>query len=174
MTASIACLCEGAAEKAIIELLLDNNKLCFSREQLIDEEVLRCRCAKNFEDRYMGKSFVAKITVYRILDSKREQFKLRKAYQNKVEVINVITAPEIEMLVIISEEKFEEYSRKYKNSTKPSEYCKSVLKIKNIKDPNFIKSYFDDIDKLIQAIQEYKRVIRSTNNITCLADLLVL
>ena len=78
------------------------------------------------------------------------------------------------MLVIISEEKFEEYSRKYKNSTKPSEYCKSVLKIKNIKNPNFIKSYFDDIDKLIQAIQEYKRVIRSTNNITCLADLLVL
>ena len=29
MTASIACLCEGATEKAIIELLLDNNKLCF-------------------------------------------------------------------------------------------------------------------------------------------------
>ena len=35
----------------------------------------------------------------RILDSRRENFKISKAYQFMVDVINVITAPEIEMLI---------------------------------------------------------------------------
>ena len=34
----------------------------------------------------------------RILDSRREEFRLSKAYEQKVDVVNVITAPEIEIL----------------------------------------------------------------------------
>jgi len=45
-----------------------------------------------------------KISVIRILDSRRENFKLSKAYEHKVDVINVITAPEIEMLIIFNED----------------------------------------------------------------------
>ena len=39
----IACICEGGAERAILDLLLDNHKLKFEHEDLIEEEVLRCR-----------------------------------------------------------------------------------------------------------------------------------
>lgn len=42
----IACICEGGAERAILDLLLDNHKLIFEREDLIEEEVLRCRSGK--------------------------------------------------------------------------------------------------------------------------------
>ena len=45
----IACLCEGSMEQAIMEILLENNRLIFEREQLLKEEILRCRSAKNFE-----------------------------------------------------------------------------------------------------------------------------
>ena len=95
-----ACICEGAAERAIIDLLLDKEKLIFERKDLIEEEVLKPRSAKEFETRYLRKGFSEKVTVYRILDSRREEFKLSKAYAHKVDVVNVITAPEIEMLII--------------------------------------------------------------------------
>ncbi|WP_329602443.1 hypothetical protein [Enterocloster hominis (ex Hitch et al. 2024)] len=76
----IACICEGGAERAILDLLLENNKLIFEKENLIEEENLRCRKGKDFEERYLKKGFSEKITVYRVLDSRRENFKLSPAY----------------------------------------------------------------------------------------------
>ena len=99
-----ACICEGSAENAIIDILLDNDLLIFTREEMLEEEVIRCRDGKRFEEKYLRKGFLEKISVIRILDSRRENFKLSKAYEQKVDVINVITAPEIEMLIIFNED----------------------------------------------------------------------
>lgn len=104
-----ACICEGAAENAIMDILLDHNLLIFSREEMIEEEIIRCREGKKFEEKYLRKGFLDKISVIRILDSRRENFKLSKAYASKVDVINVITAPEIEMLIIFNEDKYKEF-----------------------------------------------------------------
>lgn len=164
-----ACICEGTAEQVIMDLLLDNNKLIFSRNELLEHEVLRCRTGKNFEEQYLRKGFTEQITVFRILDSRRENFKLSKAYQNKVKIINVITAPEIEMLVILNEGKYADYK---KSGKKPSEYCKSDLKYHDVKSATFVRSYFNDIDILIRAIIEYKRVSNVQRNEITLADIL--
>lgn len=164
-----ACICEGTAEQVIMDLLLDNNKLIFSRNELLEHEVLRCRIGKNFEEQYLRKGFTEQITVFRILDSRRENFKLSKAYQNKVKIINVITAPEIEMLVILNERKYADYK---KSGKKPSEYCKSDLKYHDVKSATFVRSYFNDIDILIRAIIEYKRVSNIQRNEITLADIL--
>ena len=64
--------------------------------------MIRCRDGQTFESRYLRKGFNDKVSVIRILDSRRENFRLGKAYQGKVDVINVITAPEIEMLIILN------------------------------------------------------------------------
>lgn len=101
----IACICEGGAERAILDLLLDAHKLIFEREDLIEEEVLRCRSGREFEKRYLRKEFTDKITIYRVLDSRSERFNLSKVYELKVDVKNVITAPEIEKLIICNEGK---------------------------------------------------------------------
>ena len=69
----IACLCEGAAEQAVIELLLDAEKLIFTRDEMLEGEPLRCRSASKFEAKYLRKGFSEKITIYRILDSRRER-----------------------------------------------------------------------------------------------------
>lgn len=71
-----ACICEGSAESAIIDILVDNDLLNFSREEMLDESVIRCRSAKRFEERYLRKGFDDQVSVIRILDSRREDFRL--------------------------------------------------------------------------------------------------
>lgn len=165
----VACICEGAAEQAVIELLLSVDKLIFTYDNMLEGEVIRCRSAKNFEDQYLRKGFSDKITVLRILDSHRENFKLSKAYAPKIDVINVITAPEIEMLVILKEGKYNEFK---KSGKKPSVFCKSDLKHHDVKSATFLKDYFSDTDALVFAIQEYKRVSTPKRGEYTLADLL--
>ena len=86
-----ACICEGAAENAIMDILLDEELLVFSREEMLEESVIRCRDGKKFEQKYLRKGFAEKISVIRILDSRREKFKIGKAYEHKIDIINVIT-----------------------------------------------------------------------------------
>ena len=69
-------------------------------------------------------------------------------------MIDIITAPEIEILVIISEGKYQDFCKR-SSKMKPSEYCKQFLKMKNVKKPEFIYKQFDDVEKLIAAIKEY-------------------
>lgn len=165
----IACICEGAAEQAIIELLLDADKLIFTYEDLLEGEVIRCRSARNFEKQYLRKGFNGKITVLRILDSRSENFTLSKAYAPKIDVINVITAPEIEMLVIFNEGKYTEFKKSRK---KPSDFCKIDLKYKDVKSEAFLKNYFSNIESLISSILEYKSISRIPNGEYALADIL--
>lgn len=164
-----ACICEGAAEAAIIDILVDHNLLIFSRSEMLDEKVIRCRSAKQFEERYLRKGFEEPISVVRTLDSRREQFRLSKAYKHKVDVINVITAPEIEMLIIHNEGEYERFKRSGK---KPSDFCKSELRMHDVKSYDFVKEYFSNPDTLVRAIAEYRRVANIPKGEYTLVDLL--
>ena len=165
-----AVICEGAAEEAIVDILLDEHLLIFEREDLIEESILRCRNAKTFESRYLRKSFNAKISVIRILDSRMERFNLSKEYKAKIDVVNIITAPEIEMLIIFAEGKYEEYK---KSGKKPSIFCKEDLKMPNVKSYVFVKSYFEDPNKLLCAIEKYARKTRKRKGELNLLDIII-
>lgn len=47
----VAVICEGGAETAILELLLEQNKLIFSEDDLFYGEIIRIRSASEFESR---------------------------------------------------------------------------------------------------------------------------
>ena len=164
-----ACICEGSAENAIMDILLDNELLIFTREEMLEEEILRCRDGRRFEEKYLRKGFLDKISVIRILDSRRENFKLSKAYENKVDVINVITAPEIEMLIILKEDKYKEFK---KSGKKPSNFCKEDLKMTSVKSYSFVKDYFSDPDILLVAIKRYHEISKIRKDEYTLLDLL--
>jgi len=164
-----ACICEGSAENAIMDILLDNELLIFTREEMLEEEILRCRDGRRFEEKYLRKGFLDKISVIRILDSRRENFKLSKAYENKVDVINVITAPEIEMLIILKEDKYKEFK---KSGKKPSDFCKEDLKMTSVKSYSFVKDYFSDPDILLVAIKRYHEISKIRKDEYTLLDLL--
>ena len=169
-TSLIACICEGGAETVIMNILLDNDLLIFNREQLIDESVLPRTSVKEFEKRYLRREFDQKILILRIIDSRGEEFNLSKAYRCQVDVINVITAPEIEMLVIVSKDRYKDFCKS--GIKKPSDYCKSILKIKNIKSPVFLEKYFADPNFLVKSIKEYNRIHKQKSNEASLYDLL--
>lgn len=165
----IACICEGSAEKAIINLLLDNDLCVFKKDNLIEQELLSCRSAKVFEERYLRKTFDDKISVVRVLDSRKEVFKLSKAYKEKIDVINIITAPEIEVLIILSEGKYQDFK---KSKLKPSDYCKQVLRMSNVKRYDFVIGYFSDVSVLVNVLKQYKNLPNTPKEELTLADLL--
>ncbi|WP_230399279.1 hypothetical protein [Novisyntrophococcus fermenticellae] len=164
-----ACICEGSAEEAIMDVLIDNHLLIFEREEMLEEQVIRCREGKKFEEKYLRKGFMDKISVIRVLDSRRENFKISKAYENKVDVINVITAPEIEMLIIYNEGKYDDFK---KSKLKPSDYCKRNLKMKEVKTYSFVKRYFSNPEILMDAIKKYHEMSRIPKGEYTLLDLM--
>ena len=95
--------------------------------------------------------------------------KLSKAYTYKIDVINVITAPKIEMLIIHNEGAYERFKRSGK---KPSDYCKMDLHMRNVKAYEFVKDYFCNPKILVEAIREYRRVANIPKGEYSLADLL--
>lgn len=99
----IACICEGNAEEAILKILLEGNKLIFSEKEIINLNDLQLRNAKKFAERYLSRRFPEPVHIYRILDSHNEKFALPKLYAKKAIIENVVTAPEIEILVIIDQ-----------------------------------------------------------------------
>ena len=136
---------------------------------MLDESVIRCRSAKRFEERYLRKGFDNQISVIRILDSRREEFRLSKAYAHKIDVINVRTAPEIEMLLIHNEGAYERFKRSGK---KPSEFCKIDLRMHDVKSYDFVKEYFRNPETLVKAIKEYRRTANIPNGEYTLLDIL--
>ena len=85
---------------------------------------------------------------------KKEDSKLSKAYENKVDVVNIITAPEIEILAIIKEDKYLDFK---KSKLKPSDYCKQVLRMSHVKNYDSVIEYFSDADTLVEAIKNIRK-----------------
>lgn len=164
-----ACICEGSAENAIIDILLDYGLLIFDREELIEEKVIRCRDGRKFEEKYLRKGFKYKISIIRILDSRRENFKISKAYAGKVDIINVVTAPEIEMLIIFNENKYKDFK---KSGKKPSVFCKEDLKMAEVKAYDFVRAYFNNPKTLVDAIKKYHEMSKVPKGEYTLLDLL--
>lgn len=73
------------------------------------------------------------------------------------------------MLVIVAEKKYNEFKASRK---KPSDFCTQDLRLGNVKNKTFVQKYFQDVDTLIAAIHEYKRVACIPKGEYTLADLL--
>ncbi|QNQ82289.1 N-6 DNA methylase [Lactobacillus sp. PV012] len=153
----IAVIAEGESERAVIDVLLDHEALTFDRREMLQEEIITTRKGANFAKMYLNKSFSVPIKIIRILDSRKENFKLPKVYQRKISEINNVTMrPEIEILYIIYHNDFQYYTNG--NNDKPSKYVRS-----HYKDLEHVKTYEDNyqfwdnhFDDLIKALKQYK------------------
>lgn len=167
----IAIICEGEAEKAIMDILLESGSLIYEKADLLDEEVMfRCK-AKVFESQYLNRNFRGrKVHVVRIHDSVKEKFKISKTYASKIAGIDsYITRPEIEMLIILAENKYVDYKNKYIRTMKPGDYCKQVLRFRGVKKYDFVLDYFKDVNRLIETLRKYERV--KNDSYRCIYDL---
>lgn len=153
----IICSCEGASEETIMNILMDNNKLIFSRENLVDNTFFRYRKAADIENKLLRRGYGKDVSILRISDSKNEKFKLSKLYEERVKVYTFLTRPEIEVLLLIGENKDIKYFSSYKSFMKPSEYCLDIFRSRknSIKSKEFVGNYFSDPDFLVETIKTY-------------------
>lgn len=157
----ILIMCEGPNELKIVNLLLDNNKLKFTRDDLLDMRPFHARQLTSPQLKPALDAYHGDIEIYRIGDKMSDALKVPK------ELLPVIksqakfcTKPELEMLLIIAENKASDFE-KVKTKQKPKDFCKQNVVFKRKKYDNstvFYDDYFGDrIELLVSAITEYHR-----------------
>lgn len=171
----VACICEGPSEKLLIDLLLTNEQLIFDRSQLLDDKILTgtYRGAAKFQNTYLTMDYGAQKLVVVKVEDKKSNFTFSAAYAKKIqETYYVITAPEIEMLMIHSLNLYTQY-QKVKSNKKPSVFLAEHLKkpTNKIKSQDFIRDFYDRYD-LIEAIKIHKQKAPRERNCHFIADLL--
>ena len=157
----IACIYEGNAEKAILDMLLEEDCLYFSEDDLLSGGLI-CRVSgRTFATRYLSYSLKdQKIDVIRVQDSRRASLGLPFAFQHLIaKEIKCLTRPEIEILVIIAEGRYEDF---HSRKMKPSIYCKDRLGFSDVKSYGFMRDYFSDINHLLRAIKKYDEYTHQT------------
>ena len=153
-------MCEGANEKAIMDILLENQQLSFTPDDLLGLVTFHARqiqssgVVKAELNMYPGK-----VKILRIGDTQSEKLVIPAIYKDKiVSVEKYCTKPELEMLLIISEGLAEEYE-KLKSSVKPKVFAKQNVWYNRKRYDNSTKlyrNYYSDYRKPVDAIQEYK------------------
>lgn len=173
----IACICEGNSEKYLIQILLDREVLLFDKIQLLSDKVLSSsvdRDAQKFSKRYLTQDYgESRLIIIRILD-KVTPFKIPAPYSEKVtKVINVVTAPEIEMLMVHGESLYSEF-QKVKSKKKVSKFIaehKSISE-KKVKSKEYVENYFTKNDPVPIIKQHKSKAPRLVKESIYLADLL--
>lgn len=176
----IICSCEGHAEQAIMDLLIDGERLCFSRHDLIDGKCTQMRIGKHIANTFLGIDTEKEVAILRILDRRNEKLVLPKEYRlwRNISVLDVITKPEIEIIHIIAEGHYKKFkAQPHKNPLSPSEYCKANFQQGrnrlSVKSREYVvRRYENDLDSLVEALLEYKRLSGNSFDY-CLADLLL-
>ncbi len=170
----IFCICEGTAEQDIMEWLLDEDKLLFTRDNLAVKKTIRRISVKKFQNRYLSWDYDKKLAIIRVIDSKNEKFELDKLYKkiiDKKDILSCYTRPEIEILMAID---MGDYEKCRNFEKKPSDFCMSEYKIEKIKAKNTMKEFFNyDVNRLIKSLKDYKSLRgKSKNDEYAICDLL--
>lgn len=158
-------VCEGTAEEVIINKLNAASVFDIKPGNLID--ITRIRAAKKIEEEFFNVDYDLPVQVIRILDSRSENFKKGKLYEDRYSVVNVYTRPEIEMLVVHNEDKYEAWN---KSGRKPCEFCADTLGFGQVKSREFLDKYWD-VESIKHAAGIYKRKHKGGSDELCLRDL---
>lgn len=168
----VACICEGASEKTIINMLLKSEDLIFTEDQLLGGEIIVGCNSRRFIDEHLQMDYEGvKIDLVIVQDTKKWK-EIKAPYNNQINNIYFCeTSPEIEMLMIHSMGLFEDYQKK-KSTTKPSLYIAQYKQKKSavIKSQQYIKDFYDEHD-LKDALKIHKSKSKKSKDYF-LADLL--
>lgn len=157
----ILIMCEGPNELKIINLLLDNNKLRITRDDLLDMRPFHARQLSSPQLIPALNAYHGDLIIYRVGDTLKDSLKIPKDLPPTIiGQEKYCTKPELEMLLIIAEHLEHEYA-KCKSKVRPKEYCKKRVVWNHKRYDNttaFFDDYFrDNIDTLVSAITEYRR-----------------
>lgn len=156
-------MCEGPNELEIINMLLEHDKLIFTEDDLLNLVPFHARQIKNNAvlktalNLYQGE-----VEVIRIGDKLNDKLIIPAEYQKRVLAVKkYCIKPEIEMLLIISENLNKEFE-KVKSKTSPKSFSKDNIVYNRVRYNNNTKFYRDyygnRIELLVDAIKRYKQL----------------
>ena len=156
-------MCEGSNELAVVNILLENDALIFTEDDLLGLTPYHARQIKNNTQVQTALSmyFGNDVLVMRIGDKQTDRLVIPADFKEKIcETVKYCTLPELEMLLIISEGLVKEYE-KVKSSVRPKKFAKEHIRCNQKKYDNSSRFYRDyygsDCGRLVRAIREYKR-----------------
>lgn len=157
-------MCEGPNELTLINILLENDALIFTEDDLLGLTAYHARQIKtNAQVRIaLNMYFGNDVLVMRVGDKQSERLVIPPDFKEKISgTEKYCTLPELEMLLIISEGLVREYD-KVKSTTKPKEFAKEHIRCNRRRYDNSSQFYSDyygsDCEKLIRALKEYKSI----------------
>lgn len=163
----ILLMCEGKNEEVILNILLDNNMLKFTRDDLIGLKPYAVRQLNLPVLITELKHNASKVYVYRIGDKQSDKLSIPSELKNiviKDNIFKFCTKPEFEILLIINEGLLKNYE-KVKNKMSAKSFAKEYIKLNGKKydqSTEFIKEYYgNDVNNLVNNIKEYKRYKKS-------------
>lgn len=173
----VLIICEGQNELEIINILLENNKLIYTMDDLVGltayhaRQIDKSTMVQNNLNMYNGE-----VEVIRIGDGLTDKLRIPKKYANKIiSVKKYCTKPELEILLILSEGLYDNF-QKVKSSKKPKDFAKENISIGRTKYKNQTKFYADyygsNVDLLVEAIRKYKSLNKNKKDELYLCDLL--
>ena len=170
-------MCEGRNEKAIMNLLLDANKLKITRDDLIELTPFNVRQLSNPTIISMLKNYNKEVAILRVGDSQRDKLIIPNELKDIVSpnrIYKYCTLPEIEILLIINEGLYNEF---LKSNDKPKEFAKKHI-VYNKTKYNQLSEFFVDyyggkrIHNLIDNLKKYKHLKKHNKNDLYMVDLL--
>lgn len=172
-------MCEGPNELVIMKILLRNDALIFTEDDLLGLTPYHARQIKNSTQVKAALNMYPEndVLIMRVGDTQTDRLEIPADYKEKIVGIEkYCTMPEVEMLLIISEGLVKEYE-KVKSKMGPKAFAKAniILNRKRYNNSSkFFENYYGkDCEKLINAIREYKRIKGSHKNTQLyLADIL--
>ena len=157
-------MCEGSNELTLIKILLENDALIFTEDDLLGLTAYHARQIRtNAQVRLaLNMYFGNDVLIMRIGDKQSDRLVIPPDYKEKISGIEkYCTLPELEILLIISEGLISEYE-KVKLTIRPKEYVKEHIRCNRRRYDNSSQFYSDyygsDCEKLIRAIKEYKSI----------------
>jgi hypothetical protein len=166
MTRSLI-VAEGTAEKTILEILLANDYLSVTQEDLIEAVVPRFMKPQDLAERYLQRDFGEGIDLLVVLDSPTREQKVPRIYQNQVRQTQYfVTTPEIESVQLYANPEWITGYQRFRNrhhgesqtNVKPSAYFKASpaiggLGLKGIKTDRFVRDLWErQPENLVTAI----------------------
>ena len=154
-------MCEGPNELEIIKMLLEHDKLIFTEDDLLNLVPYHARqIGSNPTVKTALNLYPGDVQVLRIGDKLNEDLKVPKEYKRKIKDIKkYCTKPELEILLIISENLNSEFE-KVKSKTSPKSFCKENVVYNRTRYNNsttFYRDYYGErIDLLVNTMKRYK------------------
>lgn len=156
-------MCEGPNELEIIRMLLEHDKLIFTEDDLLNLVPYHARqIGNNAAVKAALNLYHGDVHILRIGDKLNDELKIPREYKRKIKDIKkYCTKPELEMLLIISENKTSDFD-KVKSKTSPKTFSKEKIVYNRIRYNNstaFYREYYGErIELLVDTIKRYKQL----------------